>query len=105
MIKTTTSMLALLAFIATASAAPVVIPTPAPLKAPAPVVIPTPAPTTKPMPVIIPTPAPKPAAVVNPSAVGKPSAVKTPVGTVNKDSNGASWIVRQSPMGPVWNKY
>jgi len=105
MIKTTTSMLALLAFIATASAAPVAIPTPAPVKAPAPVVIPTPAPTTKPMPVIIPTPAPTPAPVVNPNAVGKPSAVTTPVGTVIKDSNGASWIVGPSPLGPVWNKY
>ena len=104
MIKTTTSMLTLLAFVTTASAANVVIPTPtAPVKAP--VVIPTPAPAIKPMPVIIPTPAPIPAPVVNPNAVGKPNAATTPVGTVFKDSNGASWIVGPSPLGPVWNKY
>jgi hypothetical protein len=104
MIKAVTSTLALLALISTANAGTKVVITPAPIAAkPMPVIIPTPAPTAKPMPVIIPT---TPAApVVNPNAVGKPNAVTTPIGTVFKDSNGASWIVGSSPLGPVWNKY
>ena len=102
MIKTVTSTLALLAFLGTANAGtPIVVPA-APVKAPAPIVVP-PAPVVAPKPIVVPPAVTTPS--INSNAVGKPNAVTTPVGTVFKDSNGASWIVGPSPLGPVWNKY